>query len=323
MPILDTRIYIRMTATPTLDEEGYANETCTRTGCPSLLMTQSVSITLTPRVSADSGIDKTTPTHAAIKYKSTGQQPSSRRRRPHWPRETKRPSFSKGLEGHTKPWDVEESLEESWEAGWLNWTSPAQKEQGGTRAKLSWLRRCTDPNVLLLGPLHARDQIARLESVFLPGGCVMDTREKESPLAYLRPECRGSARNPVLTRKGQEHPRLSLKEVNPRDPNGGNKPDWGAEQTQLALEKEQSGSGRFDRFSSRFTVVWIAKGPPSVMVVVVWYQWSRFDPYSPATIKQNRACPRIDPTGQVLGQTSPWWLQTPRRPPEVTMVVIY
>ncbi|PKI45557.1 hypothetical protein CRG98_034075 [Punica granatum] len=36
--------------------------------------------------------------------------------------------------------------------------------------------------------------MARLGSVHLPGGRVMDKREKESPLAWLRPEGRGSTR---------------------------------------------------------------------------------------------------------------------------------
>ncbi|PKI36610.1 hypothetical protein CRG98_042999 [Punica granatum] len=45
-----------------------------------------------------------------------------------------------------------------------------------------------------------------------------------------------------------------------------------------------------------------------VVVVVVWVEGSRIDPYSPANIRQNRARPGTDPTGQVSGRTSQRWL---------------
>ncbi|PKI45288.1 hypothetical protein CRG98_034317 [Punica granatum] len=51
---------------------------------------------------------------------------------------------------------------------------------------------------------------------------------------------------------------------------------------------------------------WSAKGPSYVVVVVIWFQWFRFESYSPTKIKQNRARPRTDPTEQVSGRTSPW-----------------
>ncbi|PKI58361.1 hypothetical protein CRG98_021236 [Punica granatum] len=39
--------------------------------------------------------------------------------------------------------------------------------------------------------MHARDRIARLGSVHFPGGCVTDTREKESPLPIYNSEVEG------------------------------------------------------------------------------------------------------------------------------------
>ncbi|PKI66327.1 hypothetical protein CRG98_013289 [Punica granatum] len=91
------------------------------------------------------------------------------------------------------------------------------------------------------------------------------------------------------------------------DPNRGNRPYWSAEQTRLAPGKEQAGSGRFDRFSSPFTTVLDSQGTLLGGGVVFWFQSCRFNPYSPAKIKENRARLGTDPTGQFSGRTSPRW----------------
>ncbi|PKI76944.1 hypothetical protein CRG98_002654 [Punica granatum] len=47
------RIYGKRIETPKVDEMGHANETRTRTGCPFLSIDRGVSVSLTPRISAD------------------------------------------------------------------------------------------------------------------------------------------------------------------------------------------------------------------------------------------------------------------------------
>ncbi|PKI59460.1 hypothetical protein CRG98_020150 [Punica granatum] len=47
------RIYGKRIEIPKVDEMGHANETCTRTGCPFLSIDRGVSVSLTPRISAD------------------------------------------------------------------------------------------------------------------------------------------------------------------------------------------------------------------------------------------------------------------------------
>ncbi|PKI42002.1 hypothetical protein CRG98_037620 [Punica granatum] len=57
---------------------------------------------------------------------------------------------------------------------------------------------CRDPNVDSRRGHIAPFWIARLGSVHLPGGCMTETREKESPLIILRTERRGRISYPGL-----------------------------------------------------------------------------------------------------------------------------
>ncbi|PKI68261.1 hypothetical protein CRG98_011341 [Punica granatum] len=52
-PDLNARIYIKRMETLWSDEEGHADETCILTNCLPLPVTQSISITLMPKVSAN------------------------------------------------------------------------------------------------------------------------------------------------------------------------------------------------------------------------------------------------------------------------------
>ncbi|PKI73240.1 hypothetical protein CRG98_006375 [Punica granatum] len=87
---------------------------------------------------------------------------------------------------------------------------------------------------------------------------------------------------------------------------------------------------------SRVGPLWLPtlKRPPEVVVVVIWFQSCRVDPYSHAKITENRARPKnrsdwavfgsdvttVAPDGILMqGQRVP----TPKRPPEVAVVVVW
>ncbi|PKI49241.1 hypothetical protein CRG98_030350 [Punica granatum] len=76
------------------------------------------------------------------------------------------------------------------------------------------------------------------------------------------------------------------------------------------------------------------KRPLEVAVVVIWFKCCRVDPYSPAKITENRARLGNKPDWAVLGSdvttvvpdgilVQGRWLHTPKRPPVVTVVVVW
>ncbi|OWM64672.1 hypothetical protein CDL15_Pgr013830 [Punica granatum] len=72
----------------------------------------------------------------------------------------------------------------------------------------------------------------------------------------------------------------------------------GSKQTRLAVQKEMALPEAPNGILMQGRQVPTPKRPTEVTVMVVWFQSSRVDLYSPAKIKQNRARPVTDPTWQ-------------------------